>query len=80
MISNHLSLVEHHRPLADSISERIAQFLAANGKIEQLESPPINPEPAKRSNKIDPETVLKRKPRPLSLAERRALRKMADSL
>lgn len=79
-ISNHLSLVEHHRPRADAISEQIAQFLAANGKIEQLESPPINPEPAKRSNKIDPETVLKRKPRPLSLAERRALRKMADSL
>lgn len=80
MISNHLSLVEHHRPLADSISERIAQFLAAGGQIDELQSPPRNPIPPPRSTRIDPETVLKRKPRPLSLAERRALRKMADSL
>lgn len=80
MISNHLSLVEHHRPLADSISEKIAQFLAAGGHIDELQSPPRNPIPPPRSTRIDPETVLKRKPRPLSLAERRALRKMADSL
>lgn len=79
-ISNHLSLVEHHRPLTDSISERIAQFLAAGGQVNELPSPPRNPIPPPRSTRIDPETVLKRKPRPLSLAERRALRKMADSL
>lgn len=80
MISNHLSLVEAHRPQADAISEQIAQYLAANGKIEQLESPPINPIPPARSTRIDPETVLKRKPRKLNLAERRALRKMAEAL
>ncbi|MBV4552324.1 hypothetical protein HU742_014355 [Pseudomonas sp. SWRI102] len=80
MISNHLSLVEHHRPLADSISERIALFLAAGGQIDELQSPPRNPIPPPRSTRIDPETVLNRKPRPLFLAERRALRKMADSL
>lgn len=80
MISNNLSLVEHNRPQAETISEKIAQFLAANGKIQQLESPPINPAPSKRSEKIDPETVLKRKPAPLTLAERRALRKMTEAL
>ncbi|WP_434695133.1 hypothetical protein J3P89_17950 [Pseudomonas sp. Z1-14] len=80
MISNHLSLVEHHRPLADSISERIVQFLAAGGHIDELQSPPRNPIPPPRSTRKDPETVLKRKPKRLSLAERRALRKMADSL
>jgi hypothetical protein len=80
MISNNLSLVEHHRPQADAISEQIAQFLAAGGQIDELQSPPRNPIPPPRSTRIDPETVLKRKPRPLSLAERRALRKMADSL
>jgi hypothetical protein len=79
-ISNHLSLVEHHRPQADAISEQIAQFLAAGGQVSELPSPPRNPIPPPRSTRIDPETVLKRKPRPLSLAERRALRKMADSL
>jgi hypothetical protein len=80
MISNHLSLVEHQRPQADAISEQIAQFLAAGGQIDELQSPPRNPIPPPRSTRIDPETVLKRKPRPLSLAERRALRKTADSV
>ncbi|MGS0546569.1 hypothetical protein ACU8WE_29955 [Pseudomonas parakoreensis] len=80
MISNHLNLVEQHRPDAESISERIAQYLAAGGRIEQLKSPPRNPLPPPRSNKIDPETVLKRRPKPISAADRKAMRKMADSL
>jgi hypothetical protein len=62
------------------LSIQVQQHLAAGGRITIGESPAINPEPAKRSEKIDPETVLKRKPRKLTLAERRALRKMADSL
>lgn len=80
MISNHLNLVEQHRPDAESIAERIAQYLAAGGRIDQLKSPPRNPIPPPRSTRIDPETVLKRKPRKLTLAERRALRKMAEVL
>jgi hypothetical protein len=80
MISNHLNLVEQHRPDAESISERIAQYLAAGGRIDQLKSPPRNPLPPPRSKKIDPETVHKRRPKPISTAERKALRKMADSL
>ncbi|MDR8389124.1 hypothetical protein MKS85_26800 [Pseudomonas sp. JL2] len=80
MISNHLSLVEHHRPQADSLSEKVAQFLAAGGQIAELKSPPRNPIPPPRSTRIDPETVLKRRPKKLALAERRALRKMADAL
>ncbi|ROM84835.1 hypothetical protein BK652_09640 [Pseudomonas brassicacearum] len=80
MISNHLSLVEYNRPQADALSDQIAQFLAAGGRIDELRSPPRNPLPPPRSPRIDPETVLKRKPRKLTLTERRALRKMADSL
>lgn len=80
MISNHLNLVEQQRQRAEAISDQIAQFLAAGGQIAQLKSPPRNPLPPARSNRIDPETVLKRKPKGLSLAERRTLRKMADSL
>ncbi|MCG6574913.1 hypothetical protein EGM97_09365 [Pseudomonas sp. AF32] len=80
MISNHLSLVEAHRPHADAIAEQVAQFLAAGGRIAKLKSPPRNPIPPPRSTRIDPETVLKRKPRKLTLAERRALRKMAEAL
>ncbi|WPN76684.1 hypothetical protein [Pseudomonas germanica] len=80
MISNHLNLVEQHRPEAEAISERVAQFLAAGGQIDQLKSPPRNPLPPPRSKKIDPETVLKRRPKPISAADRRALRKMVDSI
>jgi hypothetical protein len=80
MISNHLSLIEHHRPQADSLSEKVALFLAVGSEIAQLKSPPRNPIPPPCSQKIDPETVLKRRPKKQTLAERRALRKMADAL
>lgn len=80
MISNHLNLVKQHRQHADSISERIAQFLAAGGTIYQGESPAINPPPPKRSTKIDPETILKRRKPPITRAERNALRKLAEAL
>ena len=79
-VSNHLSLVEQHSQDAYSISERTAQFLAAGGTVAHLPSPPRNPLPPPRSKKIDPETVLKRRQKPISAAERKALRKMADSL
>lgn len=80
MISNHLHLVEQQRQRAEALSDQVAQFIAAGGQIALLKSPPRNPLPPPRSNRIDPETVLKRKPKGLSLAERRTLRKMADSL
>ena len=80
MISNHLNLVEQQRQRAEALSDQVAQFIAAGGQIAQLKSPPRNPLPPPRSNRIDPETVLKRKPKGLSLAERRTPRKMADSL
>ncbi|MEX5591908.1 hypothetical protein [Pseudomonas orientalis] len=80
MISNHLSLVEQQRQHADSISERTAQFLAAGGTIYLGQSPAINPPPAKRSTKIDPDTILKRRKPPISRAERNALRKLAEAL
>ena len=80
MISNHLSLVEQHRQHADSISEQTAQFLAAGGNIAQLPSPPSKPILPKRSAKIDPETILKRRKPPITRAERNALRKLAEAL
>ena len=80
MISNHLNLVEQHRPDAEAISERVAQYLAAGGRIDQLKNPPRKPPPQPRSNKIDPETVLKRRRKPISAADRKALRKMADAI
>jgi len=80
MISNHLSLVEQHSQDAYSISERTAQFLAAGGTIAQLPSAPSNPVPPKRSARIDPETILKRRKPPITRAERNALRRLAEAL
>lgn len=80
MISNHLNLVEQQRQHADSISERTAQFLAAGGTVAQLPSPPRKPLPPPRSTKIDPETILKRRKPPITAAERKALRKLAEAL
>jgi hypothetical protein len=80
MISNHLNLVEQHRPQAEAISDKIAQYLASEGRIDQLKSPPRNPLPPPRSKYIDPEPVLKRRPKPISAADLKTLRKMADSV
>ena len=80
MISNHLSLVEHNRPQATALSDQITQYLAAGGQIAQLKSPPRNPLPPRRSEKIDPETVLKRRRHSPSRAERIALRRITEEL
>ena len=40
MISNNLSLVEALRPASDELSARIAEFVAAGGKIDVVEPPP----------------------------------------
>ena len=77
MISNHLSMVEAMRKNSDSISARTT---ANGGQIDQLKIPPRNPLPPPRSQTIDPGTVLKRKPKALSASDRKALRKMVDSL
>lgn len=79
-VSNHLSLVEQHRQHADSISERTAKFLASGGAVAQVPSMSDNPIPPKRSAKVDPETILKRRKPPISRAERNALRKLAEAL
>lgn len=80
MISNHLSMVEAMRKNSDSISALTTEFLASGGQIDQLKIPPRNPLPLPRSQKIDLGTVLKRKPKALSASDRKALRKMVDSL
>lgn len=80
MISNHLSMVEALRPASNELAAAVEQFLAAGGTICLGESPAINPPPPKRSTKIDPETVLKRRKPPITRAEREALRKLAEAL
>lgn len=80
MISNLKSDIEFRREKALELSSQVRRHLTAGGKLTIGESPAINPAPAKRSEKIDPETILKRRKPPISRAERKALRKLAEAL
>ncbi|MGN8276632.1 hypothetical protein [Pseudomonas sp. SMN5] len=66
MISNHLSLVEHNRPQADALSDQVAQFLAAGGRIEVAEPFGYKPRPITYSNQMPPapKPFVRRKPQP----------------
>ncbi|MFL9848577.1 hypothetical protein [Pseudomonas chlororaphis] len=80
MISLNLNTVRAKQAESDRIAAAMTDFWTRRGGTYK-ELPPVRPEPKPaRRDWVDPETVLKRKPRPLTLAERRALRKMADSL
>ena len=80
MISNHLNAVRAKQEDSARIEEAMADFWTRPGaSFIELPTARMKPKPP-RSNKIDPETVLKRRPKPISAADRRALRKMADSL
>lgn len=79
MISNNLSLVEHQKNKAESLAEQVAKFVASGGRVTEVEGPAPELHPP-RSTWVDPDAILKRKPVRMTLAERRALRKMADSI
>ena len=80
MISNLKSDIEFRREKALELSSQVRRHLAAGGTIYQGDSPSINPPPPKRSAKIDPDTILKRRKPPITRAEREALRKLAEAL
>ncbi|WP_313600793.1 hypothetical protein [Pseudomonas sp.] len=80
MISNLKSDIEFRREKALELSSQVLRHLAAGGKLTIGDSPAINPPPPKRSTKIDPETILKRRKPPITRAERKALRKLAEAL
>ncbi|KWV72404.1 MULTISPECIES: hypothetical protein [Pseudomonas] len=80
MISNHLNAVRAKQAESARIEEAMADFWTRPGtSFKELPSARMKPKPP-RSNKIDPETVLKRRPKPISAPDRRALRKMADAI
>ncbi|NHX01544.1 hypothetical protein [Pseudomonas koreensis] len=80
MISLNLNAVRAKQTESDEIAAAMADFWARPGSTFK-ELPPVRmqPRPARR-DWIDPETVLKRRPKLISAADRKTLRKMADSL
>ena len=80
MISNHLNAVRAKQAESARIEEAMADFWSRpGGNYQELPTARMKSKPP-RTNKIDPETVLKRRPKPISAADRKALRKMTDTL
>lgn len=80
MISLNLNAVREKQTKSERLAAAMADFWTRPGaSFIELPTARMKPKPP-RSKKIDPETVLKRRPKSISAAERKALRKMADSL
>ncbi|MDH1260372.1 hypothetical protein N5C62_22140 [Pseudomonas atacamensis] len=80
MISLNLNAVREKQTESERIAAAMADFWTRPGSnFKELPPVRMKPKPARR-DWVDPETVLKRRPKPISAAERKALRKMADSL
>lgn len=79
MISNLKHDIEAKASKAAELSWQVEKFISSGGRYSREESE-LKAEPPKRSTSIDPETKLKRRKPPVTLAERRALRKMAEAL
>jgi len=54
-------------------------FLSQGGSVKSLQSFEFKPLPA-RADRVDPETILKRRKKRLTLAERKILRKLAEAI
>lgn len=80
MISNLKYDIEFRREKALELSNQVEQHIAAGGRFTRSEPVQINPDPARRSEKIDPDTVLKRRRHSPSRAERIALRRITEGL
>lgn len=79
MISNLKHDIEARSSKAAELSWQVEKYIASGGRYSREESK-LKSEPPKRSEFIDPDTVLKRRKPAVSAADRRALRAMADSL
>jgi hypothetical protein len=80
MISLNLNAVREKQTESERIAAAMADFWTRpGGTFKELPPVRMKPRPARR-DWVDPETVFKRRPKPISAAERKALRKMADSL
>jgi len=80
MTSFSLSPDTSNRDKSAEFAAAMAAYERGGGRITHGECFTGNPVPPKRRDWIDPETVLKRKARPMTLAQRRALGKATGAL
>lgn len=80
MISFSLNPEAANRLDSARLAQAMAEYEAREGKITYGECFTGKPNPPKRRDWIDPETVLKRKPPRISAAERKRLRQMTEAI
>lgn len=78
MISFSLNPDAQNRIKSAELAAAVAEFESRGGQILQGECFTGNPIPPKRRDWIDPDTVLKRRPRVLSAAERGRLQRSTE--
>ena len=76
-MDNLIKLSQERQAILESAKEA---FFNSGKQVTRTKSAELNPLPAERSTRIDPDTILKRRRKSPTLSERRTLRKMADSL
>ncbi|MFJ7311808.1 hypothetical protein ACIQVE_03390 [Pseudomonas sp. NPDC098747] len=80
MISLNLNAVRAKQAESDEIAAAMADFWTRpGGSFKELPPVRMEPIPARR-HWVAPERVLKRRPKPISATDRKALRKMADAI
>jgi hypothetical protein len=80
MISLNLNAVREKQTESERIAAAMAHFWAnPGGSFKELPPARMKLRPARR-DWVDPETVLKRRPKPISAAARKALRKISSSI
>jgi hypothetical protein len=80
MISTNLSAVKENQPRSAKLAAAIAAFEARGGHIAAAPGFFGTPVAPGRSTEIDPSTVLKRRRKLPTTAERRVLRELAEAL
>jgi hypothetical protein len=79
MVTTELSAIQRNAAESQRLAQAMAEFQNRGGKIAQVAG--FTPSPApRRTDWVDPETVLRRKPSGLRRAERVMLRQMAGAL
>ncbi|MDH0745255.1 hypothetical protein N5D61_02715 [Pseudomonas sp. GD03842] len=77
---NFVPLPDPRKQIIEDLRVQIDHFLSTGKKIQPLESFPEKAPPAKRSKFIDPDYVLSRKRRRLSVTERNKLRRITEAI
>lgn len=79
MISNHLSMIERNCSETARLAAAMAEFESRGGQVARMGGFSGHPIPPARSDKVDPDTILKRRRPSPTQAERKIFRRLAEA-